>query len=152
MKWSIIAIGKPALAWAKEGVTDYLGRLQRTQRVECIYLREGSEDQVARRVLDASEGSLRVLLDERGKLQRSKELAAWISKKELGGCKHVSILIGGANGHAPAVRSAAQESWSLSPFTLQHELALVVLLEQLYRAGSIMRGEPYHREGSLGGS
>lgn len=152
MKWSIIAIGKPALAWAKEGVADYLGRLRRTQRVECLFLREGTEDQVAKRVLEASEGSLRVLLDECGRLQRSTELAAWIGKKELGGCKHISILIGGANGHPPAVRLAAQESWSLSPFTLQHELALVVLLEQLYRAASIMRGDPYHREGSLGGT
>lgn len=150
MKWSIIAVGKPALSWAKDGVADYLARLQRTQRVECLFVREGSDEQIAKRVLEASDGSLRVLLDERGKLQRSTELAAWIGKKELGGCKHVSILIGGANGHPPAVRSAAQESWSLSPFTLQHELALVVLLEQLYRAGSIRRGDPYHREGSLG--
>ena len=109
-------------------------------------MRDGSDEQVAKRVLEASDGSLRVLLDERGKLQRSTELAAWVRQRELSGCKHVSILIGGANGHAAAVRAAAQESWSLSPFTLQHELALVVLLEQIYRAGSILRGEPYHRE------
>lgn len=146
MKWSLIAVGKPALSWAKDGAADYLGRLQRTQRVECVFVRDGSDEQVAKRVLEASDGSLRVLLDERGKLQRSTELAAWVRQRELSGCKHVSILIGGANGHAAAVRAAAQESWSLSPFTLQHELALVVLLEQIYRAGSILRGEPYHRE------
>lgn len=152
MKWSIIAVGKPALAWAKDGVADYLARLQRAQRVDCVFLREGSEEQTTKRVLEASDGTVRVLLDERGKLQRSVELADWIRRRELAGCKHVSVLIGGASGHSQAVRAAAQESWSLSPLTLQHELALVVLLEQLYRAGSILRGEPYHREGPLGGS
>lgn len=146
MKWSIIAVGKPALAWAKAGAADYLARLQRVQRVECVFVREGSEEQISKRVLEASEGSLRVLLDERGKLQRSADLAGWIRQRELSGCKSVCVLIGGANGHSDAVRAAAQECWSLSPLTLQHELALVVLLEQLYRAGSILRGEPYHRD------
>jgi 23S rRNA (pseudouridine1915-N3)-methyltransferase len=62
-----------------------------------------------------------------------------------GDIKEVSFLIGGADGHDPAVRHAADLVWALSPLTLQHELALVVLLEQLYRAYSIKRGEPYHR-------
>jgi 23S rRNA (pseudouridine1915-N3)-methyltransferase len=97
-------------------------------------------------MLDATAGSLRVLLDERGKHQRSLELAGWIKARELEGCKHVSLLIGGANGHSAELREAVRERWTLSAMTLQHELALVVLLEQIYRAYSILRGEPYHRE------
>jgi 23S rRNA (pseudouridine1915-N3)-methyltransferase len=146
MRWSVIAVGKPSLPWAKSGIADYLTRLSRTGRVECIYLRDGTPEQVTQRMLDASEGSLRVLLDERGHAHRSVELAAWIKAREMEGCKHVSLLIGGANGHSQELRKAVRESWTLSPMTLQHELALVVLLEQIYRAYSILRGEPYHRE------
>ena len=50
MKWSLIAVGKPALSWAKDGAADYLARLQRTQRVECVFVRDGSDEQVAKRV------------------------------------------------------------------------------------------------------
>jgi 23S rRNA (pseudouridine1915-N3)-methyltransferase len=146
MRWSVISVGKPSLSWAKQGIADYLTRLAKTGRVECIYIRDGAPAQVTQRMLDASEGSLRVLLDERGKAQRSLQLAEWIKSREMEGCKHVSLLIGGANGHSQEMRNSVKESWTLSAMTLQHELALVVLLEQLYRAYSIMRGEPYHRE------
>jgi 23S rRNA (pseudouridine1915-N3)-methyltransferase len=61
------------------------------------------------------------------------------------GIKTISLLIGASDGHTKDLRSQADEVWSLSPLTLQHELALVVLLEQLYRAYTIKRGEPYHR-------
>jgi 23S rRNA (pseudouridine1915-N3)-methyltransferase len=74
------------------------------------------------------------------------ELAAWINRKQLDGAKSVSLFIGGANGHPPQLRKAVTEAWALSRFTLQHELALVVLMEQIYRAYSILRGDPYHRE------
>ena len=64
----------------------------------------------------------------------------------MDGCKKVAILIGGANGHSPELKEMVKESWSLSHMTLQHELALLVLVEQIYRAYSILRGDPYHRE------
>ena len=146
MRWSVIAVGKPSLSWAKQGISDYLDRLAKTGRVECIYIRDGTPAQVTQRMLAASEGSLRVLLDERGKSHRSLQLAEWIKAREMEGCKHVSLLIGGANGHSVEMHETVKERWTLSTMTLQHELALVVLLEQLYRAYSILRGEPYHRE------
>ena len=59
--------------------------------------------------------------------------------------KNVSFLIGGSDGHSSELRNCCDEIWSLSAMTMQHELALVVLLEQLYRAYTIKRGEPYHR-------
>ncbi len=146
MRWTIIATGKPAIGWARQGIEDYLGRLHKTGAVECLYIKDGPPEEVTKRMLTASEGSLRVLLDERGRQQRSTALAQWIEARQLDGTKRVSVLIGGASGHSPALKEAVKESWSLSSLTLQHELALLVLTEQLYRAYSILRGEPYHRE------
>jgi 23S rRNA (pseudouridine1915-N3)-methyltransferase len=145
MKWQIIVVGKPSLPWARQGVEDYAGRLRNKASVEIVHLREGPPAQVGQKALEASEGSWRIVLDERGKQMSSVALAQWIEKQELSGRKRVSLLIGGADGHPPEVRAAADELWSLSAMTLQHELALVVLMEQIYRACSINRGEPYHR-------
>lgn len=85
-------------------------------------------------------------LDERGRTLSSGNFANWIGRQELAGRKRISILIGGADGHDELVRSAADEIWSLSAMTLQHELAQVVFLEQLYRAYAILRRAPYHRK------
>lgn len=145
MKWQIITIGKPALSWAKSATEDYLKRLGRNAHVEMIPLRDGTPAQVAERILTASGSTLRIVLDERGKSVTSAGLAAWIERHHLAGTKRVSIIIGGANGHTDEVRGAADEMWCLSALTLQHEMALVIFLEQLYRAHSILRGDPYHR-------
>lgn len=145
MKWKIISVGKPALPWAAAAVEDYLHRLRRMAQVEMIVVKQGSPSQVARRALESSEGAWRILLDEHGRQLASADFARWIAKQELGGRKCVALLIGGADGHPPEIREVADEVWSLSTMTLQHELALVVLMEQFYRACSILRGEPYHR-------
>jgi 23S rRNA (pseudouridine1915-N3)-methyltransferase len=145
VKWQIISIGKPALPWAKLAVDDYTHRVSRMAQVEMITLKQGPPAQIAARAIQASEGSWRVLLDEKGRQFTSVEFARWIDKQEMQGRKSVSLFIGGADGHPDELRRAADETWSLSAMTLQHELALVVLLEQLYRAFSIQRGEPYHR-------
>jgi 23S rRNA (pseudouridine1915-N3)-methyltransferase len=145
MKWQIIVVGKPSLPWARQGVEDYAARLRNKASVEIVHLREGPPAQVGQKALETSEGSWRIVLDEKGKQMSSVALAQWIEKQELSGRKRVSLLIGGADGHPPEVKHAADELWSLSEMTLQHELALVVLMEQIYRACSINRGEPYHR-------
>jgi 23S rRNA (pseudouridine1915-N3)-methyltransferase len=135
------------LPWAKVGVDDYLKRLSRSWKLEWVVLREGPASVTTKRMLEASEGCRRLVLDERGVAWRSVELAGWISQQEQQGVKRTALLIGGAEGHASEVRAAADVCWSLSALTLQHELALLVAMEQLYRAGTIQRGEPYHREG-----
>jgi 23S rRNA (pseudouridine1915-N3)-methyltransferase len=147
MNWTILAVGKPALPWARQGVDDYLTRLRRATKAELIFLKPAPPEHIAQQMLDASEGALRVLLDERGKAYRSVDLAAWVRQQELHSVKRICLMIGGANGHHDSLRARADAIWSLSNLTLQHELALVVLLEQIYRTYSILRGEPYHREG-----
>lgn len=146
MHWKIITVGKPALPWTRAALDDYLRRLKRAVRVEHVIVKEGPRDQVESHLLQASADSLRIVLDERGKAYRSIELAQWIQDHDLRGTKRASLIIGGAEGHSQAFRKTADECWTLSSLTLQHEIALVVLVEQLYRAYSILRKEPYHRE------
>ena len=145
MKWQVITVGKPALTWARAGYEDYARRLTRMAEVELVVLKEGTPAQVAVKGLEASKGAWRVVLDERGKDLTSADLAAWVQKQENASLKRVSVLIGGANGHDELVREAADECWKLSKMTLQHEMALVLFYEQLYRAYGMLRGDPYHR-------
>jgi len=144
--WKIYAAGKPALAYAKTGIAEYLKRLQRGAKVELIYLKAGDSETVSNDLLTRSEGTFRVALDERGKDWTTDQFVEKVNAWEMDpGLKTVSFLIGASDGHTPALRQQANAIWALSPLTLQHELALVVLLEQLYRAYTIKRGEPYHR-------
>lgn len=142
----LITIGKPKLSYAKAGIDEYLSRLKHYGQVTSKTFPEGSVAEEGKRLLEASEGMFRVILDERGKSCRSKELAQKLEDWDLHALKDVAFLIGGANGHSPEVKDRAGWLFSLGSLTLQHELALVVLLEQLYRAQTIRRGEPYHRE------
>lgn len=146
MTWRIITVGKPVFSWAREAVETYRTRLQNYSRLELVVIKDGSRKQVEEQLLAASEKSLRILLDERGKALRSLDLARWVEERQMRGVKAVSLLIGGADGHSEAMRQAADEVWTLSAMTLQHEVALVVLFEQLYRAHTILKREPYHRE------
>lgn len=145
MNWKILAVGKPALTWARDGIEDYLRRSNRYAKVEIEYLRDGPRPQLEERFLKNSEGSRRIVLDERGKRLTTSEWHAAVDRWELSGTKRVTLIIGGADGHSQDLRNAADEVWSLSALTLQHELALVVLLEQIYRVHTIKKGEPYHR-------
>lgn len=85
-----------------------------------------------------------VACDERGSAMTSGEFAAWLGRlRDTGGA--VSFVIGGAFGLDDAVRARATRLLSVAPWTLPHEMARLVLSEQLYRAGTILRGEPYHK-------
>lgn len=146
MTWKIYAAGKPALAYARTGIEEYLKRLKRGAKVELIYLKAGDSESVSQDLLSRSEGTFRIALDERGKDWTTNQFVKKVNDWEMDpGIKTISLLIGASDGHTAELREKCQAVWALSPLTLQHELALVVLLEQLYRAYSIKRGEPYHR-------
>lgn len=89
-------------------------------------------------------GAQAVACDAGGTAMTSEQFAEWL-QRERESARDVGFLIGGAYGLSPAVRKRAQRCLSLAPFTLAHELARLVLAEQLYRAGTIRRGEPYHK-------
>jgi 23S rRNA (pseudouridine1915-N3)-methyltransferase len=88
--------------------------------------------------------ALPVLLDSRGKQMTSEVFAAWLGARRDDGAQHVVFAVGPASGWSPDARSRAHLLLSLSPFTLAHALARLVLAEQLYRATTILAGHPYH--------
>jgi len=143
--WKILAAGKPALSYAREGIDEYLGRLARMTRAEIHFVKVTPDLHV--RLLAQSEGCFRIFLDERGRQFTSAGFAAEIQKLENRSISKCALLVGASDGWGDAMRENADLLWSLGTLTLQHELALVVALEQIYRAHSILAGTPYHREG-----
>ena len=143
MKYRIIAIGRPRLGYAAAAVGEYRKRLARDGGVEVHFLKEKD---ATRQLLERSAGTYRVALDERGEQLTTADLAGRMETLAGDrGVKGVSFLIGGSDGHDEDLRAGCDLVLALSGLTLQHELALVVLLEQLYRVSTIRRGEPYHR-------
>lgn len=145
MNWHIFAVGRPKLAFAKSGVEEYAPRVRGFAALELSFVKASARDEESAALLKRSAGMHRIALDERGALLPSAAFAERISALEMRGTKNVALLIGGADGHAEALRREADWLWSLSPLTTQHELALVLALEQIYRAYTIKAGLPYHR-------
>lgn len=132
---------------------DYLRRLQRFQSIREQEVREaGRAGSVPLQLRAEGESILRaiprgsgvILLDPGGVNWSSEELAERLDSWRLGGLPQV-LVIGGAAGVSNEVRQRADSLWSLGRATFPHELARVLVAEQLYRAGTILRGEPYHR-------
>ena len=151
---TIVAVGR-LKGWSAEGCDDYLSRLRRYFPVEVLEVLE--EDMNRRRaedVLAAEEqrllgrlpaGAYVIALDrEKGERLSSEQLARRLSSLGLSGRSRVAFVLGGPLGLSPRVLGQADERLSFGPITLPHALARVVLLEQLYRAVKIERGEKYH--------
>jgi 23S rRNA (pseudouridine1915-N3)-methyltransferase len=159
MKIAIVAIGRLKDGPERELYDRYrtrfdaLGRkhaLGPMQLTEIPESRQASAetrmDEEARKLLAAViAGSHIVLLDERGKTPTSAAFAADLRTRRDGGTAAVTFLLGGADGHGTAARSAAHSSLALGTLTLPHGLARVLLMEQLYRAVTLIAGHPYHR-------
>lgn len=156
MRLRILAVGPRQPAWVDQAVDEYRKRIRTPWRLELTVLepatRSGGADlaRVLEREGERVQAALRerervVLLDERGKAYTTRELAQRLAQLSQD-APDLALLIGGADGHAPAVRARAAESWSLGPLTMPHGLARVVLTEQLYRAQSLLLGHPYHRD------
>lgn len=152
MKFRLVVVGRVRDRALAEVIAGYEERAARYWPLEVMEVREehGREaTSVVRRegerLLEKAAGSLLVACDERGDLLTSVSFADWMQRLREGG-RDVSFVIGGAHGLDVAVRAAAARRLTLAPFTLPHELARLVLGEQLYRAGTIVRREPYHKE------
>lgn len=145
MKLRVLTVGKPALAYARAGRDEYLGRLAKFAPLEQITIKASDRARESAELLERSDGCFRVVLDEHGKQLGSRELAAKLDQWRQA-ARPVALIIGGAAGHDKLLLDSADFLWSLGMLTLQHELALVVALEQLYRAQTILAGHPYHRD------
>ena len=144
MIWKILAVGQPALGFAREGIRDYLSRVGGFTKIESQFLKAAPD--VHAKLFAASEGHFRILLDERGKQFSSRGFAAEIAKLENRSIPRCALLVAGADGWDEKTRAQADLLWSLGSLTLQHEVALLVALEQIYRACTIKAGLPYHRD------
>lgn len=145
MNWRILTVGKPALPYAKAGRDEYIERIARHARIDHAAVKAANPARESAELLDRSRGCFRVVLDEGGRQLTSRQLSDLVDKWQQA-ARPVAVIIGGADGHDQSLLGSADFVWSLGTHTLQHELALVVVLEQIYRAHTILAGHPYHRD------
>ena len=152
MKFRIIWTGKTRDARLRALIDDYAERLSHFVRCEVTELKELGRtdktgiDKETKRISDALRpGSLTILLDPAGAEWTSQDLAAQLKNWEGNGVKEIAFVVGGPNGLAPELVAQADKRWSLSRLTLTHEMARVLLVEQLYRAFTIVHGLPYQK-------
>jgi 23S rRNA (pseudouridine1915-N3)-methyltransferase len=152
MKLNIIAVGRPPAGPLRDAIAEYEKRAARYWPLEVIEVRaeparSRSPDEVKRlegqRLLERATGTL-VALDERGRTMTTDAFAKWLSERR-DRAEDTTFVIGGAFGLDAVVRDRASVVLAISPWTLPHEMARLLLAEQVYRAGTIQRGEPYHK-------
>ena len=154
MRFLIVSVGRPRDRALAQAIHEYETRAGRYWPLEAKEVREeparsASPDVVRERegtrLLDACENADVIACDESGAQMTSQEFAGWMREARESGRRDIAFLLGGAFGLSDVVRARARSSLGFSRWTLPHELARLVLAEQLYRAGTISRGEPYHK-------
>ena len=144
MRIAIVAVGKVKQAGLRAELDDYLARVRRYAVCDEIEIKDGSARELRERFERAlPERALVAALTIDGRAHDSPAFARWLGECELRSVGTLVFLIGGADGLPPEVVARAQRTVSLSPLTLPHRIARLVLAEQLYRAFTILRGEPY---------
>jgi 23S rRNA (pseudouridine1915-N3)-methyltransferase len=150
----VVVVGKPRHASLAAAIAEYEARAARYWRLVTTEVREESarsatpsqvrEREGERLLAKVPAGAVLVCCDPGGRRLDSAAFAAWLQTRREDG-RDVALLVGGAYGLAPSVLARAAMRLELAPWTLPHELARLVLAEQLYRAGTIVRREPYHK-------
>jgi 23S rRNA (pseudouridine1915-N3)-methyltransferase len=157
MNLKLIAIGKTSESWLKQGIEVYTKRMVHYLPFEYIEIQDvkiakGTGEAEVKRLeglevlkrIDSS--AYLVILDEQGEGFTSKELANHLQKRMNAGIKTMVFLIGGPYGFSEALYARANEKMSLSKLTFSHQMVRVFTVEQLYRAMTILRNEPYHHK------
>ena len=151
MKIRVLWVGKSRDSWVKEAIAEYAGRIRRYAPLELCDVRDekGAEaEEMRRRECERLEklvppGATLVLLDERGEQMDSPALAAFIGKQRDSGTGEMVFAVGGAYGFSEEFRRRGR-LLALSKMTFTHQMVRVFLLEQVYRAFTILNNEPYH--------
>lgn len=155
MKVRLLTVSHKQPPWVLAGADEYTKRLPREWGFRLVEVKpESRTDAAATAKVQAAEavrlraaidkGALVVALDERGEAWSTRQLAERLARWQQTG-RDVAFLVGGADGLDPALRDAADLRVSLSALTLPHGLVRIVVIEQLYRAASLLRGHPYHK-------
>jgi 23S rRNA (pseudouridine1915-N3)-methyltransferase len=146
VKITILAVGKVKERGIREAIDDYLARAKRHFPIDEVEVRDAPPAQLVP-VLEKRlpSDAHTVALDVGGTARTSEQFARWLDAKASQGKGHVVFLIGGADGLPPDVIARSTDKLSLSAMTFPHRLARLVLAEQLYRAVTILRNEPYAR-------
>lgn len=155
MKITLIAVGKTDEKYLQEGIGKYLNRLKHYVRFSLVEIadirnsRNLSEDQ--QKTLEGEKilkllasGDQLVLLDENGREMSSEVFSNYLHKKMLASVGHLVFVIGGPYGFSEAVQQRAGEKLALSQMTFSHQMIRLFFTEQVYRAFTILKGEPYH--------
>ena len=156
MKLIVAAVSQRPPDWVVAGWTEYAKRMPRELPLELIEIkpesRSSGKTAEAMMALEASrieaqlpKGCRRIALDERGEAPTTRQLAERLAKWLAGG-DDLAFIIGGPDGLDARIKNTAQETMRLSSLTLPHALVRVILAEALYRAASVLRGHPYHRD------
>jgi len=157
MKITLLTMGKTEVSWVRQGLDVYVSRighyipfalneipqLKNVSSLSRSQIKEKEADLILSAIKPSDDV---VLLDERGKMMRSQEFASWLSDKMARSGKDLVFVIGGAYGFSERVYSRSDGKISLSPMTFSHQMVRTVFAEQLYRAFTIIKGEPYHHE------
>ncbi|HAN19543.1 MAG: 23S rRNA (pseudouridine(1915)-N(3))-methyltransferase RlmH [Bacteroidetes bacterium GWC2_33_15] len=157
MKVKLVMIGKTDLDYIKSGIAEYEKRLSFYIPFSSIVIQDIkntkklNENQQKQKegelILDQiKDGDYIVLLDEKGKEYSSVEFSGFVEKQMIAGTKNLVFIIGGPYGFSEDVYSRAKSKLALSKMTFSHQMVRLIFMEQLYRAMTIIRGEPYHHQ------
>lgn len=152
MKIRVFWLGKTRDSWIKQGIDEYSGRVARYLPLVIDELKdekdasqdEGRKREGERLLKQIQPQTLLVVLDERGEQMSSVKLSEFIGKQRDAGIQEIAFAIGGAYGFSDDVRSRANKVLALSSMTFTHQMIRPFLLEQIYRAFTILNKEPYH--------
>ena len=142
MKIRLLMLGKTRRAEMRGAIEEYVKRVGHSCPIEVEELRDGT---AALKKLDGPRAATAVLLDAGGKTLDSEAFAKWIGNQRDTGARELIFVCGDADGFPEALRERVRQKISLSPMTYSHELARVMLVEQIYRAFAILSGSPYPR-------
>jgi 23S rRNA (pseudouridine1915-N3)-methyltransferase len=142
MEIKIIAVGRVRDSAYSEKISDFISRIRHDAKLEIVEIKDGTKESEGEKILEhmKKERGRMIALDEKGRFFSSLEFARHISAIP----QRIIMIIGGPFGLSPAVKAAAAETVALSAMTFTHEMARMLLLEQIYRAISIINNRKYH--------